>query len=206
MCRSGLWIRQMPCTFTSLIARLVKTLPAVQETRVWSLGQEDPPGEGNGNPLQYSCLENPMDRGAWWATVHGVARVRHDLATKQCLFWTDWHLLWLVGIYGILIIKYFEYYLLDRQTQNIIKWKGSGSRWKWSKHVLSCFSHVRLCQWQPTRLLPPWDSPDKSTGVGCHFLLQGDLPDPGIKPTSSVCLVMQVNSLPLSHQRSQWQL
>ena len=29
------------------------------------------PGEGNGNPLQYSCLENPMDRGAWWATVHG---------------------------------------------------------------------------------------------------------------------------------------
>ena len=31
------------------------------------------PGEGNGNPVQYSCLENPMDRGAWWATVHGVA-------------------------------------------------------------------------------------------------------------------------------------
>ena len=36
------------------------------------------PGEGNGNPLQYSCLGNPMDRGAWWATVHGVARVGHD--------------------------------------------------------------------------------------------------------------------------------
>ena len=32
------------------------------------------PGKGNGNPLQYSCLENPMDRGAWWATVHGVAK------------------------------------------------------------------------------------------------------------------------------------
>ena len=32
------------------------------------------PGEVNGNPLQYSCLENPMDRGAWWATVHGVAK------------------------------------------------------------------------------------------------------------------------------------
>ena len=40
------------------------------------------PGEGNGNPLQYSCLENPMDRGAWWATVQGVSRVGHDLATK----------------------------------------------------------------------------------------------------------------------------
>ena len=33
------------------------------------------PGEGNGNPLQYSCLENPMDRGAWWATVHGITKI-----------------------------------------------------------------------------------------------------------------------------------
>ena len=40
-------------------------------------------GEGNDNLLQYSCLENPMDRGAWWATGHGVTRVRHDLATTQ---------------------------------------------------------------------------------------------------------------------------
>ena len=32
------------------------------------------PGEGHGNPLQYSCLENPMDRGAWWAIVHGVTK------------------------------------------------------------------------------------------------------------------------------------
>ena len=36
-------------------------------------------GEGNDNPLQYSCLENPMDRGAWWATVHGVAKSRTQL-------------------------------------------------------------------------------------------------------------------------------
>ena len=41
------------------------------------------PGEGNDNPLQYSCLENPLDREAWQATVHGVARVRHNLATKR---------------------------------------------------------------------------------------------------------------------------
>ena len=39
-------------------------------------------GEGNGNPLQYSRLENPMDRGDRQATVHGIARVGHDLATK----------------------------------------------------------------------------------------------------------------------------
>ena len=37
-------------------------------------------GEGNGNPLQYSCLENPMDGGAWWATVHGVAKSRTGLS------------------------------------------------------------------------------------------------------------------------------
>ena len=42
------------------------------------------PGERNGNPLQYSCLGNPMDRGAWQPTVYGVAKsVRHDSATKQ---------------------------------------------------------------------------------------------------------------------------
>ena len=39
-------------------------------------------GQGNGNPLQYPCLENPMDREAWRATVHRVARVGHDLVTK----------------------------------------------------------------------------------------------------------------------------
>ena len=37
-------------------------------------GSGRPPGEGNGTPLQYSCLENPMDGGAWWATVHGAAK------------------------------------------------------------------------------------------------------------------------------------
>ena len=40
----------------------------------WIPGSGRSPGEGNGNPLQYSCLENPMDRGAWWATVHGIAK------------------------------------------------------------------------------------------------------------------------------------
>ena len=41
--------------------------PAMQEMQVRSLGWERSPGEGSGNPLQYSCLGNPMDRGAWWA-------------------------------------------------------------------------------------------------------------------------------------------
>ena len=54
----------------------------MQGAQVQSLGQEDSPGEGNGNPLQYSCLGNPKNRGAWMATIHGVTRVGHDLVTK----------------------------------------------------------------------------------------------------------------------------
>ena len=58
--------------WASLVAQSVKNLPTIQETRVQFLGGED--GEGNGNPLQHSCLEKPMDRGAWQATVHGVTK------------------------------------------------------------------------------------------------------------------------------------
>ena len=66
----------------SLIAQSVKKLPGLADlASVPGLGRS--PGEGKGNPLQYSCLENPMDRGAWQATGHGVARVRHDLATGE---------------------------------------------------------------------------------------------------------------------------
>ena len=49
-----------------------------QEMQVRSLGQEDSPGEGNGNPLQSSYLGNPMDRGAGWATAPGVGRKESD--------------------------------------------------------------------------------------------------------------------------------
>ena len=56
------------------VAQMVKNLPAIRETLVGSLGWEDPPAEGYGNPFQYSCLENSRDRGAWQATVHGVTK------------------------------------------------------------------------------------------------------------------------------------
>ena len=52
---------------------MVKNLPASAGDVGSILGLERSPGEGNGNPLQYSCLGNPMDRGAWWAIVHDVA-------------------------------------------------------------------------------------------------------------------------------------
>ena len=47
----------------------------MQETGIQALGQEDSPGEGNGNPLQYSWLENPVGRVAWCAAVHKVAKI-----------------------------------------------------------------------------------------------------------------------------------
>ena len=60
---------------------MVKNLPAnagdVRDTGLIP-GLEGSPGEGNGNPIQYSCLENPIDRGVWQDTVHGVARVTHN--------------------------------------------------------------------------------------------------------------------------------
>ena len=60
---------------------VVENLPAIAEDVGLIPGSERYPGEGNGNPLQYSCLGNPMDRGAWRATVHGVTK--ESDTTKQ---------------------------------------------------------------------------------------------------------------------------
>jgi len=58
----------------SLVAQTVKNLTAMRETWVRSLDWEDSPGGWHGNPLQYSFLENFLDRGDWWATIYGVAK------------------------------------------------------------------------------------------------------------------------------------
>ena len=60
----------------------MKNLPANVGVAGLIPGSGRSPGEGNGNSHRYSCLENLMDRGVWQATVHGVARAGHDLATK----------------------------------------------------------------------------------------------------------------------------
>ena len=86
----------------------------MQESWVLIPGSEISPGEGNGKSLQYSRLENPIDRGAWWATVHGIARVGHDWATKPptttihhrftisaisfLSFFLSCHIMWRVGL------------------------------------------------------------------------------------------------------------
>ena len=82
------------------LLRVVKKPPAKQETQIWSLSREEPPGRGHGNLLQCSWLENSMDRGAWWATVHRVAKSRIPIWVKwlttiaialQCLFASATH-------------------------------------------------------------------------------------------------------------------
>ena len=73
--------------WASLVAQTVKNLTAVQETWVQVLGWEDPLEKGmDGYPLQYSCLENSMNRGAWRVTVHGVAKIWTLLSDKHLHF------------------------------------------------------------------------------------------------------------------------
>ena len=62
---------------------MVKSPPANAGDTSSISGSGRSPGEGNGNPLQYSCLENPMDGGAWWATVHGVTKSQTKLSDWQ---------------------------------------------------------------------------------------------------------------------------
>ena len=66
------------CVWASQVARVVKNLPANARDADSISASRRYPGVGHGNPLQYSCLENSMGRGAQWATVHGAQRVGHD--------------------------------------------------------------------------------------------------------------------------------
>ena len=72
--RSSLKFNDRSSFGASLVAQTVKNLPAMQGTQDEALDWGRSTGEGNGNSLQYSCLENFMYREAWWATIHGVAK------------------------------------------------------------------------------------------------------------------------------------
>ena len=124
-------------------------------------------GEGNGNPLQCSCLENPRDGGAWWAAIYGVAQS-----------WT-W-LKWLINFTYIDTYSSANNYTSSSNSKIVLVHKDRSSL-----NNLLLFPFIWLCQvasvisdsvqphrWQLTRLPCPWDSPGKNTGVGCHCLLQ----------------------------------
>ena len=77
------WIRKIPWRRDRLPTPIFMGFPGVSDSKESAYNMGDlgsipglgrSPGGGHGNPLQYSCLENPMDRGAWWATVHGVEK------------------------------------------------------------------------------------------------------------------------------------
>ena len=72
--------------WASWVARVVKFPPAMAGDLGSVPGSGRSPGERNGNPLQYSCLENPMHRGAWWATVHGVTKSQTRLSNFTFTF------------------------------------------------------------------------------------------------------------------------
>ena len=72
---SSLWsLPPFNISWVSLMAQMVKNPPANARDLGSIPGSERSPGEGNDYTLQYCCLENPMDRGAWWVTVHGVIK------------------------------------------------------------------------------------------------------------------------------------
>ena len=70
------------------------------------------PGEGNGNPLQYSCLENPMDRGAWRATVHWVTKVGHYLVTKPPPPFSQ-SVVWLFTLLLITLLIFYQFLFVN---------------------------------------------------------------------------------------------
>ena len=76
-----IWTHLSPSSWTSLVAQEVKNLPAIQETQVQSLGREDPLEKGMTTHSSVLAWKNPIDRGAWRATVHGVTKSRHNWAT-----------------------------------------------------------------------------------------------------------------------------
>ena len=121
----------------------------MQETRVQSLGWEDSPGEGNGNPLQYSCLENPMERGAWWVTVHGVAKSHthtHTQRKQNTLGFRELH----INLLDLSTNAGPTWPLQRKRSLNRMFKKPQGSMWfqswgSWAVSASWCWSDLLVC-------------------------------------------------------------
>ena len=129
------------CHNIYLMGQMVKSLPSVWETWVWS------PGKGNDIPLQYFCLENSMDRGAWWATVHGLQRVIYvirdtflKLKMKEITFYTCLDIYHLVTLSSFLMIQVSFWYHLP-STCNISYLSTAGLLAKFT-HIFQPFDNI----------------------------------------------------------------
>ena len=145
-------------------------------------------GEGNGNPLQCSCLENPRDGEAWWAAVYRVAQSRTRVK------WLSMH-----ACIGEGNGNPFQYSWLENPRDRGAWWAafyGVTQSWPQLKRLSSSSSYANCCclvakSWQI--FCNPMDSShqaalsmefsSKNTRVGCHFISPGNLLDPGIEPT-----------------------
>ena len=106
------------------------------------------PGEGNGNPLQYSCLENPIDRGAWWPTVHGVAKSWTRLSDFTFTFtFSDYQYFLLFGLHSLNFSLVRVYQMLKSLnfwlTENIF-YTHSQKIFHWEYNTCCC-SVAQLC-------------------------------------------------------------
>ena len=175
-------------------------------------------GEGNGTPLQYSCLENPMDGGTWWAAVHGVTK--SQTLTERLHFHFSLSLIgegngnplqcsclenprdggaWWAAVSGAAQSR-----TRLKQLSSSSSSSSSGVR---TRKVCACLvaqSCLTLCD--PMDCSPPGfsvqvDSPGKNTGVDCHALLQGIFPSQGSNPGLPHSRRILYH---LSHQGSPW--
>ena len=177
------------------------------------------PGQGNGTPLQYSGLENPMDGGAWEAAVHGVAKSRTGLSDFTFTF--HFHALEKeMAPHSSVLPRESQgqgslvgFRLWGRTESDTTEQLSSSSMLT----ILCLFFYVCMCtqscphicsvvssSLQPHRLSPirlfcPWNFPGKNTGVGHHFLFQRIFQTQGLNPYLLCLLYWQMDSLPLRH-------
>ena len=115
----GLWKQKNTVsTFRSwffLVAQMVKNLPAMWESKGSIPGWGRSLGEGNGYPLQYSCLGNPKDRGVWWNTAYGVAKSWTRLSDQQ------WHTKFALYTFGFMS-------LAPSEDNSHSLWRGTSSK------------------------------------------------------------------------------
>ena len=158
----------------------------------FDLGQQTFNLEGHCNPLQYSCLENPMDRGAWWATVQGVTKSQTQLKqlSRHATYfkspnWSEFNS----------VDQIFSTQYLSREKER-----------EWVCVCVCVCTHALSHVWL---LVTPWSVAHQASLSMVFFSQEyrselpfphpGDLPNPGTKPASYALPHWQADSLPLSH-------